>query len=679
MKNLQSQNQRASQVVGPHQPIVALVDNDIILPCHMEPGEDVTAEILEWTRSDLTPRFVHVWRAGQDLVNTRNPSYRGRTSLFINELKNGNISLKLSRVKLSDEGTYQCHVPLMDKKAFVKLVVDAPTSPVISLSGIDSNRRGVVLQCESAGWYPEPELLWLDAEGNLLSAGPTETLRGPDDLYTVSSRVTVEKRHSNNITCRVQQKNINQSRETHIHVPGETQLIGPKQPIIAAAGEDVTLPCHLVQVENVATKTLEWTRPDLDPRFVFVWRAGQDFVNVKNPAYKGRSSLFTDELKHGNISLKLSKVKPADEGRYRCYLPDKNEEVFIDLIVGAVSSPIINLEGLDGDKVGVLLVCKSEGWHPKPEVRWLDCEGNLLPAGPTETLRGPDDLYSVSSRVTVVEKRCGNNFTCRVEQKNINQSRETHIQIPAVKREHGNESEKQERMNRSKNDQTETDREQEKLMTQDIVPVDRLMAEVEKLKEEKQQLQHLLDAKEQKHKPLFLEKNQEADNNLKDTEELNQQLEKKDAEIRELKKQLDKNQEADKKMKEENEKLREELERKSSRDKDTVKQLVKLKETEELNQQLKKKDAEITELKKQLDKNQEGERKMKEEIGKLKFQLERKSSRDKNTVKQLRRPATRNPNTDNDDLIWMDLENWSHEDNQKISLISNTGEEHRLK
>ena len=92
------------------------------------------------------------------------------------------------------------------------------STPVIKVISNVSSR--VVLQCESAGWYPEPELLWLDGEGNLLSAGPTETLRGPDDLYTVSSRVTVEKRHSNNITCRVQQRNTNQSRETHKHVPG---------------------------------------------------------------------------------------------------------------------------------------------------------------------------------------------------------------------------------------------------------------------------------------------------------------------------------------------------------------------------------------------------------------------------------------------------------------------------
>ncbi|XP_049424613.1 uncharacterized protein LOC125883969 isoform X1 [Epinephelus fuscoguttatus] len=82
-----------------------------------------------------------------------------------------------------------------------------------------------MLDCESAGWYPEPEVLWLDGEGKLLSAGPTETVRGPDDLYTVSSRVTVEKRHGNSFTCRVQQRNISLTRYTHIHVAGRQIII----------------------------------------------------------------------------------------------------------------------------------------------------------------------------------------------------------------------------------------------------------------------------------------------------------------------------------------------------------------------------------------------------------------------------------------------------------------------
>ncbi|XP_039907837.1 putative butyrophilin subfamily 2 member A3 [Simochromis diagramma] len=101
-------------------------------------------------------------------------------------------------------------------ETLMELIVGAVSLPVILR--VQKAKTGVALQCESAGWYPEPELLWLDGEGNLLSAGPTETLRGPDDLYTVSSRVTVEKRHSNNITCRVQQRNTNQSRETHIYI-----------------------------------------------------------------------------------------------------------------------------------------------------------------------------------------------------------------------------------------------------------------------------------------------------------------------------------------------------------------------------------------------------------------------------------------------------------------------------
>ncbi|KAG7215180.1 hypothetical protein INR49_006927, partial [Caranx melampygus] len=121
--------------------------------------------------------------------------------------------MKIFKVKVSDEGKYRCHIASVQEEASVHLIV--VSSPVVQLAA--SNRGSMVLQCESKGWYPEPELLWLDAEGKLLSAGPTQTVRGPDDLYTVSSRVTVEKRHSNNFTCRVQQKNINQTRYSDSH------------------------------------------------------------------------------------------------------------------------------------------------------------------------------------------------------------------------------------------------------------------------------------------------------------------------------------------------------------------------------------------------------------------------------------------------------------------------------
>ncbi|XP_036967373.1 coiled-coil domain-containing protein 110-like [Acanthopagrus latus] len=94
---------------------------------------------------------------------------------------------------------------------------DATSCPVLRLLGIAGN-GGVDLNCVSKGWQEEAQVIWLDGEGNLLSAGPTETVRGSDGLYTVSSRVTVEKRHHNCFTCRVQQNHPSQTREAQIYI-----------------------------------------------------------------------------------------------------------------------------------------------------------------------------------------------------------------------------------------------------------------------------------------------------------------------------------------------------------------------------------------------------------------------------------------------------------------------------
>uniref|UniRef100_A0A3B5B0I9 Ig-like domain-containing protein n=1 Tax=Stegastes partitus TaxID=144197 RepID=A0A3B5B0I9_9TELE len=214
---------------------------------------------------------------------------------------------------------------------------------------------------------------------------------------------------------------------SYLATGSKSQVIGPSQPIVATLGDSIILTSYLEPAYDAMTVTVEWARPDLDPRFVYVSRIGQELEKLKNPVYKGRTSMFTDELKHGNISLKLSKVKQADAGRYRCFIPERDEDTFMELVVGAVSAPITTLAGTDG-KGGVVLQCESAGWYPEPELLWLDGEGKLLSAGPPETVRGPDDLYTVSSRVTV-EKRHSNTFTCRVQQNNINQSRETRIHV----------------------------------------------------------------------------------------------------------------------------------------------------------------------------------------------------------------------------------------------------------
>lgn len=114
-----------SQVSDQPQPIVAMVGDDIILPCHMKipADEDAVSMTVEWARPDLKPRFVHLRRGGVELLLEENPSFMGRTSLFVDRLKCGDVSLKLSKVKLADAGTYKCFLPTQGVESVAKLAV----------------------------------------------------------------------------------------------------------------------------------------------------------------------------------------------------------------------------------------------------------------------------------------------------------------------------------------------------------------------------------------------------------------------------------------------------------------------------------------------------------------------------------------------------------------------------
>ncbi|XP_027894875.1 butyrophilin subfamily 1 member A1-like [Xiphophorus couchianus] len=195
--------------------VAAMAGDDVVLPCHLGVTVNPDELVVEWGRLDLNPRFVFMWFEGSENVNEKNIAYKGRTSVFTDRLRDGDVSLRLTAVKHSDNGRFRCYNP-RDSRIFC-----SASSPGVSLSGLDVSSSGVKLDCRAAGWYPEPELFWLDGDGNIMSAGPAEKSPDPDGVYTVSSRVTVEKRNYNNFTCRVQQRDINQSRETHIHVPDD--------------------------------------------------------------------------------------------------------------------------------------------------------------------------------------------------------------------------------------------------------------------------------------------------------------------------------------------------------------------------------------------------------------------------------------------------------------------------
>ncbi|XP_075948456.1 myelin-oligodendrocyte glycoprotein-like [Anarhichas minor] len=147
-----------------------------------------------------------------------------------------------------------------------------------------------------------------------------------------------------------------------LFVPGNTalkdqpQVIGSRQPIVAVLGDDVILPCHLEPKFNVEGLTVEWSLPDLKPdpadplsrvEYVHLYRHRHEVPDMKIRSYARRTALFTDELKDGNISLKISNVTLADQGRYRCFIPKLNSPVdqsVVQLVVAPQSDKTSTME-----------------------------------------------------------------------------------------------------------------------------------------------------------------------------------------------------------------------------------------------------------------------------------------------------------------------------------------------
>uniref|UniRef100_A0AAY5ECR5 Ig-like domain-containing protein n=1 Tax=Electrophorus electricus TaxID=8005 RepID=A0AAY5ECR5_ELEEL len=187
---------------GPDVPVVAAPGSDIILPCSIKPKASEQSHVsavdmeVKWSRTDLNSAVVHHYMDKIDKNEDQDPSYRGRTALFKEELQYGNTSLLLKNVKVSDGGQYTCQVDSAHQKDHVSI----GGAPEITVLGTDSG--GVLLQCDSKGWWPVPELQWLDSEGAEVRAGVTESCEDGEGFY-VRRSLTAHSSDTNTYICRV--------------------------------------------------------------------------------------------------------------------------------------------------------------------------------------------------------------------------------------------------------------------------------------------------------------------------------------------------------------------------------------------------------------------------------------------------------------------------------------------
>ncbi|XP_056225975.1 V-set domain-containing T-cell activation inhibitor 1-like isoform X2 [Seriola aureovittata] len=94
-----------------HQPIRGTVGQAVILPCHVEPPSDVTDRTVDWK---LGAKFVYVYRHNMHDPDHQHADFKNRTYVDKDEMRKGNLSLRIFPLKKTDAGNYTCSVPRQD-------------------------------------------------------------------------------------------------------------------------------------------------------------------------------------------------------------------------------------------------------------------------------------------------------------------------------------------------------------------------------------------------------------------------------------------------------------------------------------------------------------------------------------------------------------------------------------
>uniref|UniRef100_A0A4W3IAB4 Ig-like domain-containing protein n=1 Tax=Callorhinchus milii TaxID=7868 RepID=A0A4W3IAB4_CALMI len=206
-------------VSGPALPVSAIAGSDVVVDCKC--STDLPREGVEvrWFRTSFDSS-VHLYKEGRDHLENQDKNYRHRTQLFVEEFINGNVSLRLEDVRGTDNGEYTCFIDYAGwyEEAVIQLqVLGLGSRPWIQVDGQHSD--GVRLLCESSGWFPAPEVLWFDDEGNNLTTHSNWTVREDSkDLFNDNSLIEII--HSTNkIRCLIH--NSENKQEVKLQISGQ--------------------------------------------------------------------------------------------------------------------------------------------------------------------------------------------------------------------------------------------------------------------------------------------------------------------------------------------------------------------------------------------------------------------------------------------------------------------------
>ncbi|KAM5325010.1 butyrophilin subfamily 1 member A1-like isoform 1-T1 [Glossophaga mutica] len=206
-------------VIGPSEPIVAVLGGDITLPCRVSPAMNVENMELRWFRSKFS-KAVFIYKNGWKQEDELMAQYAGRTSLERELLTQGKAAVRIHKVQATDDGLYSCFFRKGDfyEEANLELkVVGVGSAPQVHITGPEED--GVQVVCTASGWFPKPQVQWRDLSGEKFLVFSEAHAQDAKGLFSVEAVLVVKDRSVGNVTCSVLNPILGQEKAMAIFIP----------------------------------------------------------------------------------------------------------------------------------------------------------------------------------------------------------------------------------------------------------------------------------------------------------------------------------------------------------------------------------------------------------------------------------------------------------------------------
>ncbi|RXN10417.1 butyrophilin 2 [Labeo rohita] len=206
--------------------------DSVILPCQVDKSLLQKSLKVEWRRTD-SETLVHLYEDGESRPKKQHKKYHQRAHFITDEIKDGNFSIRLEKVRAEDAGEYACKV------------------------------------------YSDQDCV-----------------------------------HSADAGVEILRFDVKCSRHT-----------------LAPLGCSVVLPCYGDMPSTTEGLRVEWRKKDLE-HLVHLYEDGESRAEAQQEDYQDRAHFFTDQIQHGNFSLRLDNLRTEDEGQYTCTVYSQQRSVF---------------------------------------------------------------------------------------------------------------------------------------------------------------------------------------------------------------------------------------------------------------------------------------------------------------------------------------------------------------